>query len=78
MKKEYTLLIRNDGDQMPVYLYKCEIHDEFEVEHSIKDKLEECPKCKVEGLKAQKVVRLISSGTGFILGGGGWAKEGYS
>lgn len=63
---------------MPTYTYYCEVHREFETEHSIKEKLEECPKCQEEGLQPQKVVRLISSGTSFILAGGGWAKEGYS
>lgn len=63
---------------MPTYTYKCELHGEFEYEHSIKDVLEECPKCKEEGLQPQKVVRLISGGTGFLLMGGGWAKDNYS
>lgn len=63
---------------MPTYTYYCEVHGEFENFHSINDKLEECPKCKEEGLSPQKVERLISSGTNFVLTGGGWAKEGYS
>lgn len=63
---------------MPTYLYECTIHGEFEEQHSIKESLEECPKCKKEGLSSQKPKRLIAGGTGFILNGGGWAKEGYS
>jgi putative FmdB family regulatory protein len=63
---------------MPTYTYRCEIHGEFEQEHSIKERLEECTKCKEAGLKPKKVVRLISSGGSFILTGGGWAREGYS
>lgn len=63
---------------MPTYTYSCEIHGEFDQEHSIKNKLEDCPKCKEEGLEPKKVVRLISGGTGFILSGGGWASSGYS
>ena len=63
---------------MPTYTYCCKIHGEFDQEHSIKDKLENCPKCQEEGLEPQKVVRLISSGGTFILAGGGWAREGYS
>ena len=63
---------------MPTYLYLCPTHGEFEFEHSIKDKLKKCPKCKEDGLPVQKVVRLICTGTGFILNGGGWAKEGYN
>jgi hypothetical protein len=66
-------------DNMPTYLYVCPIHKEFEYEHSIKEKLEICPICEKEGrLTPQKVDRLIAGGTGFILGGGGWASEGYS
>lgn len=63
---------------MPTYTYLCETHGEFEEIHSIKTQLEECPKCKEEGLEPKKVTRLISAGGGFILAGGGWSKEGYS
>lgn len=61
---------------MPTYLYKCQEHGEFEYEHSIKIKLEECPQCKINE-KSQKVVRLICSKNGFILCGSGWAKDNY-
>lgn len=61
---------------MPTYLYKCSIHNEFEEEHSIKENLKECPKCKKEGV-VNSVTRLISGGTGFILNGSGWAKDSY-
>lgn len=63
---------------MPTYVYFCKIHKEFEIEHSIKEKLETCPKCEEEGLKSQSVNRLICSGTGFILSGKGWARDNYS
>ena len=63
---------------MPTYVYKCELHGEFEETHSMSEILEDCPKCKEEGLEPQKVTRLISSGGTFILNGGGWAREGYS
>jgi putative FmdB family regulatory protein len=64
---------------MPTYLYECPIHGEFEHQHSIKEELEFCPKCEEEGHPApEKVKRLIAGGGGFILNGGGWAKEGYS
>jgi putative FmdB family regulatory protein len=63
---------------MPTYTYRCEIHGEFDQEHSIKEQLEDCPKCQEEGLEPKKVVRLISAGTGFILSGSGWAKDNYS
>jgi putative FmdB family regulatory protein len=62
---------------MPTYIYFCEHHKEFEITHSIKDELTECPKCAEEGKNLQPVKRLIAP-TSFILAGGGWAKEGYS
>jgi hypothetical protein len=64
---------------MSTFLYKCPVHGEFEVEHSIKEKLEECPLCKEKGKDPpEKIVRLISSGTTFILAGSRWASTGYS
>jgi putative FmdB family regulatory protein len=66
---------------MPTYLYKCEIHGEFEEVHSIKEVLTECPKCRDEGISPPKtIVRLIAPGATFILkeGGSGWARNGYS
>ncbi len=63
---------------MATYVYFCEIHKEFEFEHPMSEKLEECPKCKEEGLAPQKVTRLIAGSGSFILTGGGWAREGYS
>lgn len=45
---------------MPTYLYKCETHGEFEEEHSIKIKLEFCPKCEANGNSNVPVVRLIN------------------
>ena len=61
------------------YLYFCEKHGEFEAEHSIKDKLEVCPKCVEEGADPpNEVVRLISSSGTFILLGSGWSSTGYS
>lgn len=62
---------------MPTYTYKCPVHDEFDVDHSINDKLENCPKCAEENLEPQKVTRLIGK-TSFVLQGGGWYREGYS
>ncbi len=46
---------------MPTYEYECPTHGEFEETHSIKVKLEHCPKCKEEG-KEQAIKRLISLG----------------
>lgn len=63
---------------MPTYTYECKVHGEFDESHSINEKLEECPKCKSEGLTPKGFKRLISGGSGFILNGGGWAKDSYS
>ena len=64
---------------MPTYLYECPVHGEFEHQHSINEELEFCPKCQEENsANPEKVKRLIAGGSGFILNGGGWAKEGYS
>ncbi len=62
---------------MPAYLYKCSIHNEFEEIHSIKDKLEYCPKCKEDGVKTP-VTRLIAGTSCFVLNGNGWARDNYS
>lgn len=62
---------------MPTYIYQCEDHGEFEEIHSIKEQLEDCPLCIKEGKNPKKVKRLISGGMGFILNGGGWAKDNY-
>lgn len=45
---------------MPTYLYKCPVHNEFEEEHSIKIKLEFCPKCTEEGKSDMPIERLIN------------------
>jgi putative FmdB family regulatory protein len=57
------------------YEYMCnECHYEWEESQRINEEaLTECPKCHKESAQ-----RLISNGTGFILKGGGWAREGYS
>jgi putative FmdB family regulatory protein len=46
---------------MPTYEYFCEVHGEFEEEHSITIKLTHCSKCKEEG-REQEIKRLISLG----------------
>jgi len=60
-----------------IYEYKCKnelCQHEFEAEQSIKDEpLTSCPKC-LDG----EVMRLISSGTKFVLKGTGWYADGYS
>jgi putative FmdB family regulatory protein len=68
---------------MPTYLYECYACGEFEYEHPITEELVFCPLCsgKEQGEPHKhpyKVKRLISGGTGFILSGGGWAREGYN
>jgi len=60
---------------MPTYEYFCRVCDhQFESEQKITDEpLVECPKCLTASLR-----RVIPSRTGFILKGGGWAKDLYS
>lgn len=61
---------------MPTYIYLCEEeHGEFEIEHKISEKLEECPHCAEEG-KETPLTRLIAGGS-FQLLGNGWFKDGY-
>lgn len=63
---------------MATYLYFCETcQKEFEASHSIKEELEECPRCKEAGLPANKPKRLVSS-CSFLLKGNGWSKDNYS
>ncbi len=63
---------------MPVYIYECSKFGEFEVQHSIKEELQECPLCKEADLPNHQPKRLIAGGTSFQLTGGGWAASGYS
>lgn len=60
---------------MITYEYHClECNHEWEESQNITDSvIKICPKCKKESAE-----RLISNGQGFILKGGGWAREGYS
>src|SRR6202142_2335403 len=46
---------------MAIYEYECPVHGIFEEEHSIKIKLEHCPKCKENGID-HPIKRLISLG----------------
>jgi putative FmdB family regulatory protein len=62
---------------MPTYLYYCEVHGEFETDHSIKDLLTTCPLCKEQNLDPKPVKRLISKSTNFVLTGSCWAKDNY-
>lgn len=59
---------------MPTYEYICEnCKHEWETDQKITDEpLKNCPNCGKERAKRQ-----ISKGTGFILKGGGWYREGY-
>lgn len=61
---------------MPAYVYSCPVHNEFEEIHSIKEKLEHCPKCKEDG-KEIPVKRLIANSS-FILVGQCWASDRYT
>ena len=56
---------------MPTYLYKCPTHGEFEEEHSIKIKLEFCPKCNTDGTPDVKIERLINCVTKGVVELGG-------
>lgn len=49
---------------MPSYLYVCDTHGEFEIEHSIRDdaKLTECHMCRAEKNEFSPVKRLINGG----------------
>lgn len=60
---------------MPTYEYECkECKYAWEEYQSIlDDPILVCEKCKKE-----TATRLISGGTGFVLEGGCWAKDGYS
>lgn len=58
--------------KMPIYEYECDECGRFEELQKASDTpLEKCPKC---GGKAKRV---MSTGTSFILKGGGWAFDGY-
>lgn len=60
---------------MPTYDYECrDCGHRWEADQTIKaEPLKECPSCK-----ALQAKRLVSTGTKFILKGGGWASEGYA
>lgn len=60
---------------MITYEYICsECKHTWDEEQNINDStVKICPECQKESAH-----RLISAGTGFILKGGGWAREGYS
>jgi hypothetical protein len=49
---------------MPTYLYECSKHGEIEEFHSIKITLEDCPRCKEDGIEPQKLKPLIAGGSG--------------
>lgn len=65
---------------MPFHDYRCvECEKEYEVfyrsqsEREREEEGEVCPQCG-----SNKKEKLVSTGTGFILKGSGWAKDGYS
>lgn len=66
---------------MPIYEYECPVHKlRIEVTRKITDP-EVIPQCRVTGsahAETEKMERVISTGTSFILKGGSWAKDGYS
>lgn len=63
---------------MPIYEYECKsCGGKKEVTRGIKDQevKPKCPNCFELG--NPEMERVISSGTSFVLKGGGWAKDGY-
>ena len=65
---------------MPTYTYKCDkCLNEFEVVQRVVDEpLTVCDRRYEEGVVCRGGVhRVIVGGGGFILNGGGWAKDGY-
>ena len=59
---------------MIAYECKCKVCNyELTLELKVNDELPHCPKCLVYGLE-----RLATGGTGFVLKGDGWAKDGYA
>jgi putative FmdB family regulatory protein len=67
-------MIKLRKTKMPTYEYVCtSCEHEWEEDQSIKDAaIKVCPECKEETAK-----RLISGGSGFILSGNCWSKDGY-
>ena len=56
---------------MPIYLYKCsECNYEFEIMQKMNEPAPLCPEC------GERVDKQISR-TSFVLGGEGWADQGY-
>ena len=64
----------HDAGKPVTYEYQCKVcKHRWEAEQRITaEPLTECPSC--EQPQAQ---RLVSGGTGFVLDGKGWAKDGY-
>ena len=61
---------------MPIYVFRCPecgTETDHRREVSRRDDPARCPKCNSETQRVQ-----VPSGTGFILKGSGWAKDGYS
>lgn len=56
---------------MPKYDYSCEKCGIIELEHGMNTAITICPYC------GETITRRIGN-TGFVLNGGGWAKDGYS
>ncbi len=76
---------------MPIYVYRCPEHGEFEIEQRISEpKLETCPQPRTEWLSkaiygggfrvyscGKPVERLLAGGSSFVLKGKGWFRDGY-
>jgi len=61
---------------MPRYDYECRACEhafEFFKHHTDEELPEECPECG-----SDKIEKLVSRGTSFVLKGSGWSRDGYS
>lgn len=64
---------------MPTYEFECqECQAKFEHEMNVNDLPNLNLLCPNPDCSGTQFKRLISGGSGFVLSGGGWAKDGYS
>lgn len=61
---------------MPTYKYRCEAGHEWEEVQSMHD--EAYDRCRAKMDCGARARRVPVKGLGFVLKGGGWAKDGYS
>lgn len=68
--------LKEQNKGIMTYLYFCDLCGEMEIEHKMSEKIDDCPICKSKNI-CTKIKRLITKSQGFILCGGGWAKDNY-